>query len=148
METCLATHELQTCFSLASYIIHELLDSSSSHSGSLASTPSTPVPRTPADSPSLARAFIQSTAAQRQFSEDMLTRQFEELKSLVTINYLEFFSSFLDSRVLSQSCRVTSGHFKATFSSACELLLLTAQLSPEMASTENECAGTCTCVHV
>ena len=137
-ESKLSTRELQTCFSLSSLILHELLNYSSSHSGSLASTPSTPVPRTLSDSPSLKRANI-STAAQRQLSEDMLTRQFEELKSLIAVNYLEFFSSFLDSRVLNhQSGRARGSHFKAVFSSACELLLLSARLCSEMALIENE----------
>ena len=140
-ESKLSTRELHTSFSLSSLILHELLSYSSSHSGSLASTPSTPVPRTPSDSPSLARAnIISSTAAtQRQLSEDMLTRQFEELKSLIAMNYLEFFSRFLDSRVLcQQSGRARGSHFKAVFSSACELLLLSARLCCEMALIENE----------
>ena len=138
-ESKLSTRELQTCFSLSSLILYELLNYSSSHSGSLASTPSTPVPRTLSDSPSLKRANISSTAAQRQLSEDMLTRQFEELKSLIAVNYLEFFSSFLDSRVLDhQSGRARGSHFKAVFSSACELLLLSARLCSEMALIENE----------
>jgi hypothetical protein len=141
-ESNLSTRELQTCFSFSSLILHELLTYSSSHSGSLASTPSTPVPRTPlvlSDSPNLARANISSIAAQRQFSEDMLTRQFEELKSLVTVNYLEFFSRFLDGRVLGQQIdRAMGSHFKAVFSSACELLLLSARLCSEMALIENE----------
>lgn len=139
-ESTLTTRELQTSFSLSSLILHELLNYSSSHSGSMASTPSTPVSRTPlSDSPSLARANISSIAAQRQLSEDMLTRQFEELKSLAAVNYLEFFSRFLDGRVLSQqSGRGRGSHFKAVFSSACELLLLSARLCSEMALIENE----------
>ena len=69
----------------------------------------------------------------------MLTRQFEELKSLAAVNYLEFFSRFLDGRVLSQqSGRGRGSHFKAVFSSACELLLLSARLCSEMALIENE----------
>ena len=145
-ESTLSTRELQACFSLSSLILHELLTYSSSHTGSLASTPSTPVPRTPlSDSPSLARANVSSIAAQRQLSEDMLTRQFEELKSLAAVNYLEFFSRFLDSKVLNQqSGQTRGGHFKAVYSSACDLLLLSARLCSEMALIENEqtAAGT------
>ena len=99
--------------------------------------------RTPSDSPSLARVNISSTAAQRQLSEDVLTQQFEELKSLIAVNYLEFFSSFLDSRVLGESVRGGKGsHFKAVFSSACELLLHSATLCSEMALLENELTTT------
>lgn len=70
----------------------------------------------------------------------MLTRQFEELKSLIAVNYLEFFSSFLDSRVLGQcqSGRGRWNHFKAVFLSACELLLLSARLCSELALIEDE----------
>ena len=146
-EPKLSNCELQTCFSLSSLVLHELLNYSLSHSGSLASTPSTPVPRTSSDSPSLARAGISSStaAAQRQLSEDMLTRQFEELKSLIVVNYLEFFSRFLDGRVLSQQHQIGQAggsHFKAVFSSACELLLLSARLCSELALIENEQANT------
>ena len=75
----------------------------------------------------------------------MLTRQFEELKSLIVVNYLEFFSRFLDSRVLSQQHQIGQiggSHFKVVFSSACELLLLSARLCSELALIENEQANT------
>lgn len=149
-EARLSIRQLQTCFSLASHVVNEILKFSLSQSNSLASTPSTPLPRTPTDSPGLSRA-----AAQRQLSEDLLTRQFEELKSLVAITYLEFFSTFLNNRVLNQQVvvgeEVAGGHlFKAVFSSACELLLHSARLTTEMASIGNEregmyCIIPCTC---
>lgn len=144
-ETQLTTRELRACFSLVLYVITELLNSSASRSNSVASTPSTPLPHTPADSPSLGRAAGQFAATQWQLSEDAFTRQFEELKSLITVNYLEFFARLLGNRVLNQQGRYSTnsstdvrGHLKATFSSACELLLLLARLSPNMAAVENE----------
>ena len=151
----LTTKELQTSFGLASYVIHELLNTSASRSNSLASTPSTPLPRTPSDSPSLGRALNHLTATHRQLSEDGFVRQFEGLKSLVVVNYLEFFSSFLDSRVLNQSTWHSSNgdsrnHFKVTFSGACELLLLSARLSPNLAIIETEHTskyGCMNCLH-
>ncbi len=126
--------ELNTCHKICLCLLSDLLQmsSSSSQSSSLAPTPVTTPASTPASTPvstpsDTGRGLNLGSAAKKSSPEISLSS--EEVMFKIYEDYMVFFSSFLDSRVILDSAHPPK--FKdvhQVFTSSCQALVLIAKL--------------------